>query len=160
MVIPGNLSSQLRVLDSSQQLYAPLFLASYCSSTNTLSLKTLRKTPQFLHNAVHSPFQKTSSRFFFFFFSSVSVLPFRKPPLFLYNAVPSPFSKNLLSFPGFAFPTISAAATFCAPLLLQPPFLLSHLRPLMVCGTPFQKVPPRVKVLLQLQKARWIPYGH
>ena len=27
-------------------------------------------------------------------------------------------------------------------------------------GTPLQKVPPRVKVLLQLQKARLIPYGH
>ena len=52
MVIPRNLHSQLRVLDSSQQLYAPLFLASYCSSTNTLSLKTLRKTPPFLHNAL------------------------------------------------------------------------------------------------------------
>ena len=28
------------------------------------------------------------------------------------------------------------------------------------CGTPLQKVPPCVKVLLQLQKARWISYGH
>ena len=45
MVIPGNLPSQLRVLDSSQQLYTSLFLASYCSSTHTLSLKTLKKTP-------------------------------------------------------------------------------------------------------------------
>ena len=32
MVKPRNLPSQLRVLDSSQQLYAPLFLASYSSS--------------------------------------------------------------------------------------------------------------------------------
>ena len=32
MVKPGNLPSQLRVLDSSQRLYAPLFLASYSSS--------------------------------------------------------------------------------------------------------------------------------
>ena len=57
-------------------------------------------------------------------------------------------------------PTISAAATFSAPLLLQPPFLLSHPHLLTACGTPFQKVPPRIKVLLQLQKARLIPYGH
>ena len=48
MVVPENLPSQLRALDSPQQLYAPLFLASYCSSTHTLSLKTPRKTPLLL----------------------------------------------------------------------------------------------------------------
>ena len=63
MVIPGNIPTQLRVLDSSQQLYAPLFLASYPSSTHTLSLQILRKTLLFLYNATSSPFSKISSRF-------------------------------------------------------------------------------------------------
>ena len=37
MVIPGNLPSQLHVLDSSQQLYAPLFLAPYSKKTSPRS---------------------------------------------------------------------------------------------------------------------------
>ena len=45
MVILGNLPSQLCVLDSSQQLYAPLFLASSPSLANTLFSKLSEKTP-------------------------------------------------------------------------------------------------------------------
>ena len=45
MVIPGNLPSQLCVLDSSQQLYASLFLASSPSSANTLFSKLSEKPP-------------------------------------------------------------------------------------------------------------------
>ena len=100
-----------------------------------------------------------------------------------------PFLKNLkkthssVFFSSFSFcipfPTIPVVATFSATLsvllLLQPPFLppfLSHsscnhffchfffCSHLMACGTPLQKVPPRVKVLPQLQKMRLIPYGH
>ena len=92
MVIPGNLPSQLHVLDSSQQLYAPLFLASYSSSTHTLFPKTLQKPPLslcLLKSVIYPLFP---------LFLSVSVLPFRKPPL----------------FPGFASPTISATTTFSA----------------------------------------------
>ena len=100
MVIPGNLPSQLRALDSPQQLYAPLFLASYCSSTHTISLKTPRKTPPFFRFASPPFFRKLPSFSFFFFLL---------PSLYL----------------GFAFSMISAAATFSASLLLQPPFL-SH----------------------------------
>ena len=70
MVILGNLLSQLRVLDSSQHLYALLFLAFYCSSTHTLSLKTLRKTPPFSFHP---------------FFSSLIFLPFSLSRICLTN---------------------------------------------------------------------------
>ena len=98
MVIPGNLPSQLRVLDSSQQLYVPLFVASYCSSTHTISLKTPRKTPPFFGFAFPPFFRKPPSFSFFFFLLHSLYL-------------------------GFAFSMISAATTFFASLLLQPPFL-------------------------------------
>ena len=130
MVIPGNLPSQLRVLDSSHQLYAPLFLASDSSSTNTLSLKTLRKTPQFLHNAVHSPFQKTSSRFSFFFFL-LYLFSLSENLLCSFTMLsPLPFRKTSSSFPDLPFQQSLPQPHFSTPLLLQPPFLLSHPRPL------------------------------
>ena len=60
MVIPGNLPSQLRVLDSSQQLHAPLFLASSYCSTPILFLKTPRKTLPFLPQCCLPPFSSVS----------------------------------------------------------------------------------------------------
>ena len=128
MVIPGNPPSQLRVLHSSQQLYVSLYLASCCSSTNTLFLKTLKEN-SFLssHNVVLPPLNS-------------AILPL----LFL------------LFFFGFAFPTISAAATFSPAATFSSVatfFVQSFYSHLTACGTPLQKVPPRVKVLLQLQKS-------
>ena len=136
MVILGNLPSQLRVLDSFQQLYASLFLAPYCSSTPTLSLQTLRKTL--------SPTMSSQAFSFLSFFFS-------------------PFSVSRICLPNDLY----RSHLFLPPFLLQPHFLLqppflSHFfcSRLTACGTPPQKVPPRVKALLQLQKARLIPYGH
>ena len=71
-----------------------------------------------------------------------------------------PFSAHLLLQPPFLH------HSFCSPPFLHHSFC-SHLfcttpsvATFSLCGTPLQKVPLHVKVLLQLQKARLIPYGH
>ena len=91
MVIPGNFPSQLRVLDSSQQLCAPLFLAS-CSSSNPHlfpskfleKLKKLLRSPTMLSHP--SPFSS---------FFSISDLPFPRsllqPPFFYLTSLQLPF---------------------------------------------------------------------
>ena len=146
MVILGNLPSQLRVLDSSQQLYAPLFLASYCGSLHTLSLIFSQKTPPSFYDAIFSPF----------LFSSETLLRSSTGPLKLNSALLPP----LFLFSFFSFPFISDLPSQWS--LLQPPFLCHtpSAATFSACGTPLQKVPPHVKVPLQLQKARLIPYGH
>ena len=117
MVIPGNLPSQLRVLDSSQQLYTSLFLASYCSSTHILSLKNPKKTLSFFSLVLLSstllspPLRKNSS------FPSETPLCFFFFSLFLFCISDLPSQRSLLQPP------------FCSHLFclasLQPPFL-SH----------------------------------
>ena len=123
-----------------------LFLATLRSSVlsfllqfnPSLSLKTLRENS---------------------FLSSHNVV---LPPL---NSAPLPLL-FLLFFFGFAFPTISATATFFATFSPAATFssgatfssattffVQSFCSRLMACRTPLQKVPPRVKVLLQLQKS-------
>ena len=102
----------------------------------------------------------------------------KKPPLLQFNPPISLFCVRLSSSEKYIFfrkisapqKNIYSPFSFSSPRsLLQPPFLqhsfCSHLffsicPLLMACGTPFQDVPPRVKVLLQLHKARLIPYGH
>ena len=85
MVIPGNPPSQLRVLHSSQQLYVSLYLASCCSSTNTLFLKTLKENssvPLLFLFLIFLSFRNTSPffllyppDFFSFSFLCISDLP-------------------------------------------------------------------------------------
>ena len=81
MVIPGNLSSQLCVLDSSQQLYAPLFSASSLSSRQySFTLELPEKKLLFLpFLALISPLS-----FSFLFFLFLCLLPQATllPPLF------------------------------------------------------------------------------
>ena len=150
MVIPGNLPSQLCVMDSSQWLRALLFLAPSFSSTNTLSLKNS---------------QRLSSLFLLknlFFLSSTF-------PSFHFLLI-SPYSSVSKHGLPNHFPSVPLQRCPLKRSLQQPPFFLQHsfyshlfslhLRPLTACRTPFQNVPPRVKVLLQLQKARLIPYDH
>ena len=152
MVIPGNLHSQLRVLDSSQQLYAPLFLASSPSSANTLFSKLSEKLPseKLFRLSTSLPHFSPSSDLFYDLCRSHLFCPLtmlspptispKQNPLLFYNVVTS---NDLCSS------HISCTTTMLSPPFLQQlPFLLSHPRPLTACGTPFQKVPPRVKVLL------------
>ena len=116
MVIPGNLPAQLRVLDSSLQLYTPLFLASY-SRSNPYSFpqNSQRKTP-FL------PLTLLFSLFPFSLFRICLPHDLCCSHIFYYLFLPR--------LPVAAFSATFSAATFSVPLLLQ------------------------------LQKARLIPYGH
>ena len=128
-----------------QQLYAPLFLASSSSSTNTLSLKTLFQKnllPPSSYNAV------TPLHFFLwclFFASHSSALLFTGQQAWLAQ----PLSLLL-----HAYCNRHQALSFLAARPIWPGFMVRE------GGSPSQKVPPLVKVLLQLQKARLIPYGH
>ena len=149
MVVPENLPSQLRALDSPQQLYAPLFFASYCSSTPHLFpskfSEKLKKLPPFPHNVVSFfPLPQSSH---FPSFLSISDLPSQR------SLLQPPFLPPFSVLPPCSY-------LFCH--LFGRHLYLSHsfCSRLTACRTPLQKVPPRVKVLLQLQKARLIPYGH
>ena len=125
MVIPGNLPSQLCVLDSSQQLYALVFLASSQVQPilfpSKLPEKLLRSSTIFFFQNL-----PLFSRFLPFFLRSLSQPPF----LSLYHAVTSnPLSK--------ARPSAPLQCCHLQRSLQQLPFLLSHPRPLTACGTPF-----------------------
>ena len=117
MAIPGNLPSQLRVLDSSQQLYAPLFLASDCGSLHTLSLIFSQKTPPSFYDAIFSHF----------LFSSETLPRSSTGPLKLNSALLPPSS----FFPFFLSPLsriclhndLCRSHLFSSTLLLQPLFL-------------------------------------
>ena len=116
-----------------------------------------------------------TQKLFLFFLSKKPPLPssffFRKIYFFRKNIFFQPkqisFSKKQISSSFsymfslfFVLPTISAGATLFYHIPSAAPFSSLSSAPLTACGTPLQKVPPRVKVLLQLQKARLIPYGH
>ena len=107
MVIPGNLPAQLRVLDSSQRLYTPLFLASCCSSTPLFPSKPLEKTPSFPLTMLSYPRSTLPPYLFCSFFSFSDLLSQRSllQPPFL---PPFPLQPPFLLEP---------------PFLLQPPFL-------------------------------------
>ena len=108
MVIPGNPPSQLRVLDSFQQLCAPLFLAS-CSSSNPYlfpskfseKLKKLLRSPTMLPRPSH-----------FSSFFSISDLPFPRsllqPPFFYLASLLLPFLPPFLSHSFCSFKILMA----------------------------------------------------
>ena len=121
MVIPGNLPSQLCVLDSSQQLYAPLFLVSSLSSANTFFSKLSEKTPPQKNSFV--PLQASPTSLLLRISFSISAATTFSAPLPCYHLQRSFQSKTLCSSIMLSPPTISAAATFSAPHLLSPPFL-------------------------------------
>ena len=101
MVILGNLPSQLCVLDSSQQLYAPLFLASSPSLANTLfsklsekppSEKLLRPSTSLSHFSPSSDLLYDLCRSHLFCpptMLSPPTIPPKQTPLLLYNVVTS-----------------------------------------------------------------------
>ena len=102
-------------------------------------------SPKILLSHQFSP-AKTLLSFFFLFTGQHAW--FSQPPSCCTSTILSP-------------QTISAAATFSpcnTPFAAT--FFLCHLRPLTAYGTPFQNVSPRIKVILQPQKARLIPYDH
>ena len=110
MVIPGNLPSQLCVLDSSQQLYALLFLASSQVQPilfpSKLPEKLLRSSTIFFFSKPPFVF-----RIFAFFFT-ISIAATFSVPLPCCHLQPSLKSKTLCSFTMLSPPTISATTTF------------------------------------------------
>ena len=149
MVIPGNLPSQLRVLDSSQQLCAPLFLAS-CSNSNphlfpskfSKKLKKLLRSPQCCLLLLLSQSSHFSS------FLSISDLPSQRsllqppflPPFFCLASLQLPFLPSFRSPPFLSHSFCSFKILMATKDATRGPLGQRHLAKNVICKTNRERV--------------------